>query len=85
MKAKSLLTEFSEERERRIDKAESEGWDYCLCCGKRIKDRSKAVEIEMIDGGNVWTVGESNDINDPGYMGAWWLGPSCFKAWKKTW
>jgi hypothetical protein len=84
MKGKSLLDTYSEDRERRIEKAETEGWEYCICCGRRIKDTSKAVEIEMIDGGDVWTYQETNDYNDPGYMGAWWLGKTCFNAWIKS-
>ena len=38
----------------------------------------------MIDGGDVWTYQENNDYNDPDYMGAWWLGQTCFRKWTKT-
>lgn len=50
----------------------------CSCCNREIKTNIRWVEV--VDGGRSVIFPNSNpNINDPGYMGSFPVGPDCVK------
>lgn len=50
----------------------------CACCGRPLRPGNATYWVEVIDGGEyVARPGWQPDADDPGYMGAHQIGPSC--------
>lgn len=50
----------------------------CAICGKGVKNVPAAASATVIDGGSAWGDDQS-DQTDPGYMGAYLIGPDCHR------
>lgn len=55
----------------------------CGCCGKIIKDTSKAKSLHLIEGGSYFTEDE-REFDDGSDMGGWYVGPTCYKKYLKN-
>ena len=56
--------------------------ERCAVCGKEVKGDIRRF-IEVIDGGGlVARPGSNPDVEDPGYMGFFPVGPTCAKRFK---
>lgn len=59
-------------------RAEDKGLEPCEICGRGVAV-GKGWVIEVADGGAAVVRPGTADVNDPGYMGSWVLGPECGK------
>lgn len=84
---KIMATEFdsveSPKRFENEEKAYDNGAEnICVCCGKEIKDATKAKSIHMIEGGKYLT--EVDEDFENGDMLWFSIGPSCYKKFLKN-
>ncbi len=56
--------------------------NLCACCGKEIKDYTKAKSIHMIEGGRYLTESEEDFGNGDMYWFS--IGPACYKKFLKN-
>mgnify|MGYP007101840770 FL=1 len=71
-------------REANIDKCEMKGVYYCQCCGRELKPKSKTYQLRLIDGGDLFTEYEGEDIDPCTDVGWWRIGATCYKKYKKA-
>lgn len=57
------------------------GQNPCAICARDIKDKKRAIAVEIVDGGRWLKVGEKADENDGGYMGVHYVGPDCHRRY----
>ena len=53
----------------------------CVICGKPVKNTKKAHFVNVIGGGSEFGTPDA-DPNDPGFMGAFPVGPECWRQYK---
>lgn len=53
----------------------------CICCGREIKDLSKAKSLRLILGGECFTESEI-DFDESSDLGWWYVGLNCYKKFK---
>ena len=86
-KIKIIAVEFdsveSPKRYENEEKAYEKGAEnLCVCCGKEIKDYTKAKSLHMIEGGEYLTEVDGDFGN--GDMAWFSIGPSCYKKYLKN-
>lgn len=52
--------------------------EHCAACGRRLRGEPQLVEV-VCGGSYVVAPGSDVDVNDPGYMGFFAVGPECAK------
>lgn len=71
-------------REANIDKCDMKGVDYCQCCGRELKPESKTYQLRLIEGGELFTEYEGEDIDLSSDLAWWRIGAICYKKYKKA-
>ena len=57
----------------------------CVLCGKPIVDVSSAPSAVVVDGGARFVLaGETPDVSDSGFMGAFYVGPACARKLRRA-
>lgn len=78
----------SPKRDENEERSQEKGVDWkniCGCCGKEIKDTTKAKSLHLIEGAGYWT--EYKDtINEchGADMGWFYVGSDCYNKFKKN-
>lgn len=60
-------------------RAHDKGLEPCATCGRGVRPGNGWLVVVIDGGAHIAAVDSEPDENDPGYMGAWVLGPECGK------
>lgn len=81
-----------DKREKNIERCESNGFEYCYICGRKVSDAdleklnngSGEGWIHGFEGGAKWTTADVKGIPDDGAnLGCWAVGSTCYKKFLK--
>lgn len=67
---------------KKQEKCEERGVPYCYICGKEIKDTENR-SLRVIEGGDVFTEYNGEDLDRSADCGWWFIGSTCYKKYKK--
>ena len=73
---------YYENEEKALDRG-VENDRICACCGKEIKDITKAKSIHIIEGGKYLTEDE-REFDDGSDLGVFPIGSACYKKYLKN-
>lgn len=67
---------FNENQNKLVD-----GETPCAICGKAVKAPYKHEAVVVRGGDWATTDSEAAEVDDPGYMGVWGIGPDCHRKY----